>query len=160
MSTTSNPAPRKRRRPLRWIILAAVILFAFIGCAALVSSPGQEPVAPPAATTEDAAEPTVAAPAEEKAEADELVLTVTSNGPATVSYGPMGSFSTESFEGQWSKTVDYEWGDGYTLSVTSDFTGGPVTAESEFTCQITKDGKVQDEQTASGEYASVTCSVM
>ena len=153
MSTTNTPAPRKRRRPLRWIVLAAVVLIAFIGCAVALSPSGDsEP-----STADGPASETTVTP---KPRADEVTLTVTSTGPATVSFGPMGSFSTESFNGQWSKVVPYEWGDGYTLSVSPDFTGAPAEGSTELSCEIAKEGKVQDEQTASGEYATVTCSVL
>lgn len=153
MSTTNNPAPRKRRRPLRWIILAAVVLIVFIGCAVALNPGGDsEP-----STAEETTEGTTTAP---KPRADEVTLTVTSTGPATVSFGPAGSFSTESFDGQWSKVVPYEWGDGYTLSVSPDFTGAPAEGPMELSCEITKEGKVQDEQRASGEYATVMCSVL
>ena len=154
MSTTNNPAPRKRRRPLRWIILAAVVLIVFIGCAVALNPGGDSE---PSTAEETTMEGTTAAP---KPRADEVTLTVTSTGPATVSFGPAGSFSTESFDGQWSKVVPYEWGDGYTLSVSPDFTGAPAEGPMELSCEITKEGKVQDEQRASGEYATVMCSVM
>lgn len=83
-----------------------------------------------------------------------ITLEGTASGAANVSYGAGGSTSTSDIDGTWSETItDAESTDIYVVTV-MDSTGSD---DAEVSCKIATDGEVEAEETATGGYATVTC---
>lgn len=85
-----------------------------------------------------------------------ITLEGTATGAANVSYGASGSISTSDIgpTGSWAKTItDAEDTDIYLVTV-MDSTGAD---DAEVSCKIATDGEVEAEETATGGYATVTC---
>jgi len=137
-------------------LIAAVFLAGTIG--ALLGAAGSTedtPLdTPSVAEPTDTAEPTVEATT--PAAGVPVVLETTSSTPADISWSELdtGASLPEPVAGPWSKefTSDPEGVNYYSVSVYGGAEPGEVS------CTITVDGQIVDENTASGEYASATCS--
>ena len=85
-------------------------------------------------------------------------MTASATGAGTVIWGTAGSTSTEQFTGSWTKEVQAEAADTYTLSVTGDATYGDDSQE--MGCTISVDGEQKQANSATGKMGSASCTVI
>jgi len=88
---------------------------------------------------------------EELSEQHHLVYKVTSTGPGTVDYMAANRNAIEDFSGEWTKNVTVTGWDLAFVGATSNLEGGTVT------CSIIERGKVLVEESATGQFAHVSC---
>lgn len=135
---------------------AATIALSLAACTPTVENTAAESdTSPkPAATTQGQTSQDIAA--ETAPAGTGITLEGTASGAANVSYGASGSISTSDIgaSGSWAKTItDAEDTDIYIVTV-MDSTGSD---DAEVSCKIATDGEVEAEETATGGYATVTC---
>ena len=78
--------------------------------------------------------------------------------PGLVRPTTAGSTSTEQFTGSWTKEVQAENADTYTLSVTGDAIYGDDSQE--MGCTISVDGVQKESNSATGKMGSASCTVI
>lgn len=151
------PRPVKKSHTLRTVLLtllagfgALIVLGIAVGVAGGPASTAPAtavPPAPPAVTPSPsrAAQPTVTYVVTGSAPAGDL--------PANVTYGPAGSDANGTVPLNVSQPIPASEPDYYSLTVQLSDAGGSVT------CQILVDGKVVDQQTASGAYQIANCEI-
>ncbi|MDV7244462.1 MULTISPECIES: MmpS family transport accessory protein [Rhodococcus] len=154
--------PPKKRKKWPWILLAIVVLFVII---AVATSGGEDKGETTAGTSASPAAPGVApaeggntipplAPAAPSGEGKSIVYEVISDS------GELNNVTwfDENSAIQQQSTVPAPW----TLTVNNPSTFviagvGAQTTGTSVTCRVIVDGEVEDEQTATGQYAVVNC---
>ena len=87
-----------------------------------------------------------------------VTMTASASGAGTVIWGTAGSTSTEQFTGSWTKEVQAENADTYTLSVAGDAIYGDDSQE--MGCTISVDGVQKESNSATGKMGSASCTVI
>lgn len=160
--------PKKKAKKWPWIVLAVVVILGIIAIAsgggsdekrADTTAPTASASAPIAVapTSQDTAQPTTIPP----------LVAAPNNGPSkTIIYEVISDSDTLGnvtwFDENSAIKQDTSVSAPWSLTVTNNSTFviaglGAQTEGTSVTCRITVDGKVADEQTATGQYAVVNC---
>lgn len=162
------PQPPKKKHTARnvvGIVVAVIVLIMVVRCSAGGSGSSGGSTAEASAGSSAASAASTASTAAGRASGTggdgggkTVTMTASATGAGTVIWGTAGSTSTEQFTGSWTKEVQAEAADTYTLSVTGDAIYGDDSQE--MGCTISVDGEQKQANSATGKMGSASCTVI
>ena len=158
------PQPPKKKHTARnvvGIVVAVIVLIMVVRCSAGGSGSSGGSTAEASAGSSAASTASTAAGRASGTGGDggkTVTMTASATGAGTVIWGTAGSTSTEQFTGAWTKEVQAEAADTYTLSVTGDAIYGDDSQE--MGCTISVDGEQKQANSATGKMGSASCTVI